>query len=122
MWGLNTASGIAAMSASPEAHNAVAALSPELDELAGEAMADWKVPGAASAVVQDGKVALVKSYGQRDVDAKPPVTPSTQFLIGSITKTFTAMRLTRSDFGWREKAGCLRNYRHKGRSWPRLLA
>src|SRR6266849_5687758 len=53
-------------------------------------MADWKVPGAALAVVQDGKVALVKAYGQRDIDANLPVTPSTQFLIGSITKTFTA--------------------------------
>jgi CubicO group peptidase (beta-lactamase class C family) len=42
------------------------------------------------ALVQDGKVGLVKSYGQRDVDANLPVTPSTQFFIGSITKTFTA--------------------------------
>lgn len=83
--------GVAATSSAPEARNAViAALSPELDELASDAMADWKVPGAALAVVQDGKVALVKSYGQRDVDANLPVTPSTQFLIGSITKTFTA--------------------------------
>jgi CubicO group peptidase (beta-lactamase class C family) len=35
-------------------------------------------------------VALVKAYGQRDVEANLPVTPSTQFLIGSITRTFTA--------------------------------
>jgi CubicO group peptidase (beta-lactamase class C family) len=74
-----------------EAHNAVIAeLSPELDQLAIDAMADWKVPGAALAVVQDGKVALVKAYGQRGIEANLPITPSTQFLIGSITKTFTA--------------------------------
>jgi CubicO group peptidase (beta-lactamase class C family) len=79
------------MSSASEAHNAIIAeLSPELDQLAIDAMADWKVPGAALAVVQDGKLALLKAYGQRDIDANLPVTPSTQFLIGSITKTFTA--------------------------------
>jgi CubicO group peptidase (beta-lactamase class C family) len=63
---------------------------PELDRLAAAAMADWKVPGAALAVVQDGKVALAKAYGQRDVEANLPVTTATQFLICSITKSFTA--------------------------------
>ena len=63
---------------------------PELDRLAADAMADWKVPGAALAVVQDGKVALAKAYGQRDVEANLPVTTATQFLICSITKSFTA--------------------------------
>ena len=53
-------------------------------------MADWKVPGAAIAVVQDGKVALAKAYGQRDVEANLPVTAATQFVICSITKSFTA--------------------------------
>ena len=61
---------VAAMSSASEAHNAIiAVLSPELDQLAIDAMADWKVPGAALAVVQDGKVALVKAYGQRDIEA-----------------------------------------------------
>jgi CubicO group peptidase (beta-lactamase class C family) len=68
----------------------IAELVPELDRLAADAMADWKVPGAALAVVQDGKVALVKAYGQRDVEANLPVTAATQFLICSITKSFTA--------------------------------
>ena len=53
-------------------------------------MADWKVPGAALAVVQDGKVLLTRAYGQRDVEANLPVTPATQFVICSITKSFTA--------------------------------
>jgi CubicO group peptidase (beta-lactamase class C family) len=30
----------------------------DLDHLAADVMADWKVPGVALAVVQDGKVAL----------------------------------------------------------------
>jgi CubicO group peptidase (beta-lactamase class C family) len=53
-------------------------------------MADWKVPGAALAVVQDDKVVLARAYGQRDVEANLPVTPATQFAICSITKSFTA--------------------------------
>jgi CubicO group peptidase (beta-lactamase class C family) len=79
------------MSSAVEADNAIMPeLSRELDQLAIDAMADWKVPGAALAVVQDGKVTFVKAYGQRDVEANLPVTPSTQFLICSITKSFTA--------------------------------
>ena len=66
----------------------------DLDHLAAEAMADWKVPGAALAVVQDGKVVLTRAYGQRDVEANLPVTPGTQFAILSITKSFTVAALT----------------------------
>jgi CubicO group peptidase (beta-lactamase class C family) len=79
------------MAALTEEHDAsIADFVPELDRLAADVMADWKVPGAALAVVQDGKVALAKGYGQRDVEAKLAVTPTTQFVIGSITKSFTA--------------------------------
>jgi len=65
-------------------------LIPDLDRLAAEAMAVWKVPGAALAIVQDGKVVLTRGYGQRDIEADLPVTPQTQFVICSITKSFTA--------------------------------
>lgn len=68
----------------------LASLIPDIDRLAAEAMAVWKVPGAALAVVQDGKVVLTRAYGQRDVEADLPVTPRTQFVICSITKSFTA--------------------------------
>jgi CubicO group peptidase (beta-lactamase class C family) len=79
-----------------EARNAsIAEVIPELDRLAPDAMADWKVPGVALAVVQDGKVGLEKAYGQRDVEANLPVTTATQFLIGSITKSFTATGVAR---------------------------
>jgi CubicO group peptidase (beta-lactamase class C family) len=83
--------GTAAMSLASDAHDAaIAGLIPELDQLAIDAMADWQMPGAALAVVRDGKLALVKAYGQRDLETNLPVTPSTQFLICSITKSFTA--------------------------------
>jgi CubicO group peptidase (beta-lactamase class C family) len=71
----------------------LAALTPELDALAGDAMAEWKVPGVAIAVVQNGETVLLKTYGQRDVEAGLPTTPQTQFTICSITKTFTATGL-----------------------------
>jgi CubicO group peptidase (beta-lactamase class C family) len=54
-------------------------------------MKEWKVPGVAIAVVQDGKVVYAKGYGYRDLENKLPVTTETQFAIGSITKSFTAL-------------------------------
>jgi CubicO group peptidase (beta-lactamase class C family) len=74
-------------------HAPIAELVPELDRLAGDAMADWKVPGAALAVVQDGQLVLAKAYGHRNIEANLPVSTATHFLIGSITKSFTATSL-----------------------------
>jgi CubicO group peptidase (beta-lactamase class C family) len=71
----------------------IAALAPELDALAAEAMAEWKVPAVTLAVVQNGETVLLKAWGQRDVEANLPATPQTQFVICSITKTFTATAL-----------------------------
>jgi CubicO group peptidase (beta-lactamase class C family) len=71
----------------------IASLAPELDALAAEAMAEWKVPAVALAVVQNGETVLLKAYGQRDAEAGLPATTQTQFLICSITKTFTATGL-----------------------------
>src|SRR5689334_21036183 len=62
-----------------------------LDDLASSAMKQWKVPGVAIAVVQDGKVIYAKGYGYRDLEQKLPVTTATLFPIGSITKSFTAL-------------------------------
>ncbi|HEX8882628.1 MAG TPA: serine hydrolase, partial [Candidatus Acidoferrum sp.] len=62
-----------------------------LDDLAAQAMKEWKVPGVALAVVQDGKVIYAKGYGCRDLENKLPVTTATLFPIGSITKSFTAL-------------------------------
>jgi CubicO group peptidase (beta-lactamase class C family) len=64
-----------------------------LDDFINQAMKDWKVPGLALAIVQDGKVTLLKGYGYRDLEKKSPVTPDTLFAIGSITKSFTVSTL-----------------------------
>src|SRR6478736_1660658 len=73
--------------------NDIATLTPELDAIAAEAMAEWQVPAVTLAVVQNGETTLLKAWGQRDVEAALPATPQTQFLICSITKTFTASAL-----------------------------
>jgi CubicO group peptidase (beta-lactamase class C family) len=62
-----------------------------IDALAEQAMTQWKVPGVAIAVVQNGKVVYAKGYGYRDLENKLPVTTGTLFPIGSITKSFTAL-------------------------------
>jgi CubicO group peptidase (beta-lactamase class C family) len=49
-----------------------------------------KVPGAAVAIVKDGKVLLAKGYGQANVEHQVLVTPDTIFQSGSVGKQFTA--------------------------------
>ena len=61
----------------------------DFDDFVNQAIKDWKVPGAAVAVVQGDKVILLKGYGYRDLEKQLPVTPNTLFAIGSITKSFT---------------------------------
>src|SRR5215467_14535002 len=71
----------------------ITAFIPELELLIAEAMDEWKVPGLAVAVVQNGEVALLGSYGLRDVEAGLKVTTDTQFLIASVSKSFAATGL-----------------------------
>jgi CubicO group peptidase (beta-lactamase class C family) len=65
----------------------------DLDPLIHEAMEEWQVPGLALGVVRDGEPTFLKAYGQRDVEAGLPVTVDTQFVLCSITKSFTAAGL-----------------------------
>lgn len=58
-----------------------------------KALAEWKVPGVAVAVVKGGRVILAEGYGIRDVAKNLPVTPRTIFAIGSSSKAFTATAL-----------------------------
>jgi YD repeat-containing protein len=65
----------------------------DFDDFVNQALKDWKVPGVAVAVVQGGKVMLLKGYGYRDLEKQLPVTQDTLFAIGSITKSFTVTTL-----------------------------
>jgi len=62
-------------------------------EYVTKAMAEWKVPGMAVAIVKDGKVVLAEGFGLRDVKNNLKVTPRTVFAIGSSSKAFTATSL-----------------------------
>jgi len=63
------------------------------DDFMAKAMTEFKVPGAAVAVVKDGKIVFAKGYGYRDVSRKLPVMGATLFPIASITKSFTVTAL-----------------------------
>src|ERR1700687_1609891 len=64
-----------------------------LDDFIAQTMKEWKVPGLAITVVQDGKAILTKGYGYRDSERKLPVTPNTLFCIASMTKSFVVTEL-----------------------------
>jgi len=64
-----------------------------LDEVIGDAMTTFHVPGLAIAVVKDTEVIYLKGFGRRDVENDLPVTPETLFAIGSSTKAFTTFVL-----------------------------
>jgi len=64
-----------------------------IDAYVADAMAQWKVPGLAIAVVKDGKVVFAKGYGVRKAGGKDAVDENTVFPIASVTKTFTVTGL-----------------------------
>ena len=65
----------------------LAAIEKTLDEKRKE----LGIPGISLAIVKDDQIIYLKGRGYRDVDKKVPVTPDTQFAIGSASKAFTAM-------------------------------
>jgi CubicO group peptidase (beta-lactamase class C family) len=50
-----------------------------------------RIPGISVAIVKGGQVALAQGYGQSNVATGAPVEADTEFNIGSVTKTFTAL-------------------------------
>src|SRR5436190_6904798 len=47
-------------------------------------------PGYALGVFQNGRVALAKGYGLANIEYGVPITPQTPFIMGSVSKQFTA--------------------------------
>ncbi len=47
-------------------------------------------PGCAVAVYQNAKVVLAKGYGSANLEYGVPITPATPFIVGSVSKQFTA--------------------------------
>ena len=62
----------------------------ELDQRIPKLLNDFLVPGAAIALIENGEIILQKGYGYSNMDQGTPVTATTGFNIGSISKTFAA--------------------------------
>jgi CubicO group peptidase (beta-lactamase class C family) len=64
---------------------------PELGKKVAEILNRWPSAGVAAAVVRDGSLEWFLGHGVADVQSREPITESTIFRIGSLTKTFTAI-------------------------------
>jgi D-alanyl-D-alanine carboxypeptidase len=69
---------------------AVPAHADRIDEIVRMRMAERNIPGAAIAVIKNGRVLKIKGYGLASVEFNAPVTTDTVFEIGSVSKQMTA--------------------------------
>jgi len=61
----------------------------ELEAYTESALVAFDVPGAALALIQDGQIQRVGTFGVLGVDDPAPVDEETRFMIGSVTKSMT---------------------------------
>lgn len=64
--------------------------SAKIDRFIKAEMQRQQIPGISLAVVRDGNIAILRSYGLANVEHQVPVKPETVFQSGSIGKQFTA--------------------------------
>ena len=64
--------------------------SKEISQLVQREMNELHIPGMAVAVIQDGKVLHIGTYGKANIEWDLPVTKNTAFQIASVTKLFTS--------------------------------
>jgi CubicO group peptidase (beta-lactamase class C family) len=69
------------------------ALRTELERLVRKEQAEKRLPSATAAVVRNGERVWETAVGAADVENGRDATPDTQYRIGSITKTFTAVSI-----------------------------
>jgi N-acyl-D-amino-acid deacylase len=65
------------------------------DRLMRDFMQRHRVPGAAIAVTDQGRLVLARGYGYADVATREPVQPTSLFRIASISKPITAVAILR---------------------------
>ncbi len=61
------------------------------DELMLSFVEDERIPGAALALVKDGRLVLARGYGWADREERAPVRPTSLFRIASVSKPITAV-------------------------------
>jgi CubicO group peptidase (beta-lactamase class C family) len=69
--------------------------SAEMGEFLRRGMAELHVPGAAIAVVQDGRVVFAEGFGVTKIGSNERVMLDTRFMIGSSTKPLTTLMMAR---------------------------
>lgn len=70
---------------------AVSSVITELETLIEEGLAQFGIPGAAVAIVQDGEIVYSNGFGVTEQGGDTPITPQTQMMIGSTGKSLTTM-------------------------------
>jgi len=68
-----------------------------LESYINKGLEEWSIPGLAVGIVKSGKVVYAKGFGVKSIDSNEPVDKNTLFMIGSNTKSFTAMTLALLD-------------------------
>jgi CubicO group peptidase (beta-lactamase class C family) len=62
-----------------------------LDTIIQDDLKHQRIPGAAVALVHEGRVIFSQCYGYADIEKKVAMTEDTYFMVGSLTKSFTAL-------------------------------
>jgi CubicO group peptidase (beta-lactamase class C family) len=75
------------------AQSTKSSIPPDFDAYVARVLQTFKVPGAAVAIVKDGRVVLARGYGVRTLGEPTPVDADTRFGIASNTKLVTASAL-----------------------------
>ena len=76
----------------PAAQNTLdPALVAEIEAYVTQELDARMVPGAAIGIVKDGELVYAKGFGVKELGGVDPVTPDTNFLVSSVTKTLTAV-------------------------------
>ena len=67
----------------------------EFVEFIESARKEFKIPGVAIGIVQDGNIIFEHGFGVRRLGSKEVVTPETLFMIGSTTKSLTTFMMAK---------------------------
>jgi CubicO group peptidase (beta-lactamase class C family) len=65
----------------------------QIDVIVKEALAHWSVPGAAIAIVHEGRLVYLKGFGVKELGKTEPVTQDTVFPLASCSKALTVTAL-----------------------------
>jgi CubicO group peptidase (beta-lactamase class C family) len=66
---------------------------PQIETRVDEILNRWPSVGLALGVVRDGRLEFFRGHGNANIASRTPITQDTEFRIGSISKTFTAIAI-----------------------------